>query len=90
VLDVLVGLQASNPDVQMVHAEIYVDPEAALSTGNTTAQGADLGAFTEAVQAYQLPFEPVLYLARSDGVIDTRLDVIFDATEVSAALARLS
>ncbi len=76
VLDVLLAQRAAFPTVQMVHAEVYTD-----TTIQTT---------TEAVQAYQLPFEPVLYLAGGDGVIRTRLDSIFDGAEVQAALAGLA
>ena len=72
----------------MVHAEIYKDPERALSSSATatTGSGADLGEVTEAVTAYELPFEPVLYAAGSDGVIRARLDSIYDGTELGAVL----
>jgi hypothetical protein len=45
---------------------------------------------TEAVKAYELPFEPVLYVAGADGVIRARLDSIYDGTELGAVLAGLS
>ena len=38
------------------------------------------------MQAYHLTFEPVLYLAGADGVIQTRLDSIFDTNELRDAL----
>ncbi len=76
VLDVLLGQQSEFGDrVQMVHAEVYTDSTLA----NTT----------EAVQDYRLSFEPVLYLAGADGVIQTRLDSIFDETELRGALSAL-
>jgi hypothetical protein len=92
VLDVLLAQREQYPDVVMVHAEIYKDPEQALSSSATatTGSGADLGEVTEAVTAYELPFEPVLYAAGSDGVIRARLDSIYDGTELGAVLAELS
>jgi hypothetical protein len=92
VLDVLLGQRDQHPDVVMVHAEIYKDPERALSSSATATSGggADLGEVTEAVQAYELPFEPVLYAAGADGVIRARLDSIYDGTELGAVLAGLS
>jgi len=76
VLDVLVGEREAFADITMVHAEVYTD-----TTIETTSP---------AVDAYQLPFEPVLYLAGADGVIRQRIDSIFDAAEVRAALSQLS
>ncbi len=92
VLDVLLAQRDLHPDVVMVHAEIYKDPERALSSSATatTGSGADLGEVTEAVKAYELPFEPVLYAAGADGVIRARLDSIYDGTELGAVLAELS
>ena len=76
VLDVLLSQESEFGDrVQMVHAEVYTDSTLA----NTT----------EAVQDYRLSFEPVLYLASADGVIHTRLDSIFDETELRGALNAL-
>jgi hypothetical protein len=76
VLDVLLSQESEFGDrVQMVHAEVYTDSTLA----NTT----------EAVQDYRLSFEPVLYLAGADGVIQTRLDSIFDANELHDALNAL-
>ena len=60
-----------------------------MSSGSTTAQGADLGDVTPVVKAYNLPFEPVLYLAKPGGTIATRLDDIYDTTELKAALTAL-
>jgi hypothetical protein len=90
VLDILLAQRQAFPAVTMVHAEIYTDPEQALSSGNTTSAGASLGTTTEIVQTYQLPFEPLLYLANSDGTIASRLDNLYDATELQAALGTLS
>jgi hypothetical protein len=61
----------------MVHAEVYKNPEKSLDE------------LTEAVDAYQLTYEPVLFLAGADGVIRTRLDNLWDEVEVGAALQAL-
>lgn len=58
-----------------IHADIYTD-----SSATTVAP---------AVRAYMLDFEPVLYVTRNDGTIDTRLDSVFEAEEIEAALARV-
>jgi hypothetical protein len=56
----------------MVHAEVYTD-----TTATTT---------TPAVNSYHLPFEPVLFVTDTSGVIVERLDSIWDAAELSTAL----
>jgi hypothetical protein len=77
VLDVVLKrLQAFPKKISAVHAEVYTD-----SSLNTT---------TEAVNSYQLTFEPVLFLAGADGVIKERLDSIFDGDELDGALQRLT
>jgi hypothetical protein len=73
VLDVLLKQRAG--DVTMIHAEVYTD-----STLKTP---------TPAIEQMGLDFEPCLFLAKADGTIVERLDVIFDSDEVSEALARL-
>lgn len=82
VLDVLLSQEGEFPDVAMVHAEVYKNPEASDNLAD-----ADLA---PVVDAYQLSYEPVLFLANSDGTIATRLDTIYDETEVREALAQLT
>jgi hypothetical protein len=82
VLDVLLGQEHAFPDVQMVHAEVYKNPTAVDNIAD-----ADLA---PVIDAYHLSYEPVLFLANADGTIATRLDTIFDKTEVEAALRTLS
>jgi hypothetical protein len=59
--------------VTFIHAEIYTN-----LSGQTT---------TPAVQAYNLQHEPMLYLADATGHVVTRIDNLYDRTEVAAALA---
>jgi hypothetical protein len=59
----------------MVHADVYTD-----STATTT---------TPAVSAYQMTFEPCLWVADNSGTIVERLDFVFDEGELAAAIARV-
>ncbi|MGH9244141.1 MAG: hypothetical protein ACRD29_07455 [Acidimicrobiales bacterium] len=80
VLDVLLAQQAAFPDVRMVHAEVWAQPEAE-PVPQTVAP---------VVAAYGLTYEPVLFLANRDGTIGARLDNIFDTTELVTALTELA
>jgi hypothetical protein len=77
VLDLVMEQSAATPGVQVVHAEVYVNP----------AGGADPAAkgLTDAVTAYGLSFEPSLFVARADGTIVARLDNVFDRAELAQA-----
>ena len=72
-LEVLVKSHARLGDaVVMVHADVYSD-----AAGTTVAP---------AVNALGLEYEPVLYLAKADGIVKDRLDVIWDQAELDARL----
>ena len=58
-----------------VHADVYADEGATR--------------IAPAVSAYKLGYEPVLYVTRGDGVVDTRLDAVFSGDEILDALARV-
>jgi hypothetical protein len=60
--------------VTMVHAEVYTD-----TTATTVAP---------AVRACGLDFEPALFVTDGTGRIVERLDAVFDAPEIRAAIAR--
>lgn len=75
-LDVMVSVRDQYPSVVFVHAEVYADDSA------TTV--------APAVKALELTFEPVLFLIDASGVVVDRLDVIFDATELTEALDALT
>jgi hypothetical protein len=73
VLDLLLAEREVRGDaISMVHAEIYTD-----DTITTVAP---------AVGAYNLDFEPVLFVADSSGTLVERLDAIWDGAELQAAL----
>jgi len=82
VLDILLTQQAAFPDITMVHAEVYKNPEAVDNVAE-----ADLA---PVINGYHLGYEPVLFLANPDGTIAVRLDTIFDESEVAEALAALT
>jgi hypothetical protein len=72
VLDLLLDEQDSRPDMSMVHAEVYTDDT--------------IEVVAPAVTAYSLNFEPVLFVADASGTLVARLDSIWDAAELTAAL----
>ena len=60
--------------ITYIHAEVWKD--------DTFEQSAPI------LQTYGLEFEPCLFVVNGDGTIVERLDVIFDADDVAAALAK--
>jgi hypothetical protein len=78
VLDVLLAVASDHPDVQLLHAEVYADPQESLDVRAPVVD--DLG----------LTFEPCLVLVGGDGLVAERLDTIFDEVEVDEALSRLA
>lgn len=77
VLDLVAEQAPLVPGLQVVHAEVYVDPAAG---GDPAAAG-----LTDAVGAYGLSFEPSLFVARPDGTVVARLDNVVDRTELGQA-----
>jgi len=76
VLDLLVGQQSAfGAKVAMVHAEVYTDDSI-----NATAPVLD---------AYNMSWEPCLFLADASGTIVNRLDNVWDTNELQAALTKL-
>lgn len=76
-LDALISLSKStSDDVVFVHADVYTD-----DTAENVAP---------AVKAYNLTFEPSLFITDASGTLRSRLDAIFDVDEVSEALSALA
>jgi hypothetical protein len=77
ILDNLLAAHARLGDqVTMVHADVYTD-----STATVTAP---------AVDAYNMTFEPCLWIADATGTIVERLDFVFDEGEIDNALAQVA
>lgn len=55
-----------------VHADVYADSTASVAA--------------PAVRAYELTYEPILFVTDADGILRTRLDIVYDAAELAAAL----
>ena len=73
-LDALIELSKStDDDVVFVHADVYSDD---------SAQNV-----APAVKAYNLTFEPSLFITDSKGTLRQRLDAIFDVDEVRDVLS---
>jgi hypothetical protein len=74
VLELLERVVGTHGDkVNVIHAEVYTD-----DTLQTT---------TPAVQELGLDYEPALFVVDAEGTLRHRLDVVYDADELSAALA---
>lgn len=80
VLDLLMEQAPSGANV--VHAEVYADAKATGDILRSTP--------TEAVTAYNLTFEPSLLVIDAAGLVVDRLDFLYDASELRAALAKLT
>lgn len=78
VVDLLIDAAADRDDLDVIHAEVYVDPSEFASGGFP-----DL---TPIVQATNLPFEPALFVLDGRGVVQARVDTTFDRSELADAL----
>ena len=78
VLEMLVDAAPTLSRFQIVHAEVYVEPNKKTSGAPKT---------TEAVSTYGLEYEPTLFVADAGSIVQARLDFSWDRTELDAALA---
>ncbi|MDW3220625.1 MAG: hypothetical protein R8F63_18615 [Acidimicrobiales bacterium] len=83
VIELLIEVAAERDDLHVIHAEVYVDAQAAVNDGTFPGPTVDI------VNEWQLPFEPVLIAARADGTIVRRLDATYDRSELDETLALL-
>jgi hypothetical protein len=81
VLELLLSERANFPNIRMVHAEVYDDPQ-------EFASGKPNPRTTAAVKTYGMTFEPSLVVANADGIVMSRLDFTWDRAELRAALQR--
>lgn len=81
VVDLLIDEAPSRPDIDFIHAEVYIDPSV-FETGKFPET-------TPAVNINELPFEPVLYVADADATIVSTLSTIWDRSELKDALTAI-
>ena len=76
VLDLLIDEAGDRTDLNVIHAEVYINPSD-FATGGFPE-------LTPAVNAMALPFEPAIFVAAADNSIRARLDTTFDRSELRA------
>jgi hypothetical protein len=79
VLDNLMAVTEGRTDLTVLHNEVYRDPKKVTDLAD--AQGSPVTA------AYNLTFEPVLYVTDASGIIKARADVVVDRSEMAELLA---
>jgi hypothetical protein len=79
VLDVLLAVRPSAPDITCIHAEVY-------TSGAAAAEDIQSAKLTEAVEQLGLTYEPALFVIGSDGKLAARLDNIYDQAELKRTL----
>ncbi len=85
VVETMIEAAAVVDDVDIVHAEVYANPDEV--DGNFADPAIRLA---PAVLATRLTFEPALFLVGSDGVLVERIDNVFDVDEAVDALRALT
>ncbi len=85
VVETLIAASAEVDGVDLVHAEVYANPDEV--DGNFADPAIRLA---PAVLAVGLTFEPSLFLVDSNGVLAERIDNVFDVVEAVDALRSLS
>jgi hypothetical protein len=78
-LELLLDAREGHDAVRFVHAEVYLDATDTSGFARTT----------DVVQAFGLDFEPALFLTDRRGIIQQRLDHVYDRSELDEALRRL-
>ncbi len=79
-VELLIEAQQDFPEITVIHAEVYADPQVNVPP---------TGSLTEAITTLALDFEPSLFLVGSDGNIAEALHFAFDRDEIRGALAAL-
>ena len=77
-LDMFVEAAGSNDGAAFVHAEVYKDADAVDSIVNAEP--------SSAMKQLNLTYEPVLFVTDATGSITSRLDTVWDESELEAAL----
>jgi hypothetical protein len=82
VLDLLVEEAGSLEGIDVIHNEVYANPDAVPSIDQATQ--------APLVQAYSMVFEPCLFVVDRSGTLVRRLDTIYDRVELRQAIKTLS
>jgi len=77
----LTAVSGKESTMNILHAEVYSDPEKITDTGNLQ----DL--LAPVILEYGMDFEPSLVIADGNGVVVSRLDYTFDQVELENALS---
>lgn len=84
-LEILIDLLEDNSEsLNVIHAEVYVNPEEIAKTSNITEL------LSPAVKDYGMTFEPSLITTNSENIVTARLDYTFDKSEMKTALSTIS
>jgi hypothetical protein len=81
VLDLLVDAMSTRTDVDVIHNEVYANPDAVPTIEQATQ--------APLVQAYSMVFEPCLFAVDAGGTLVRRLDTIYDRTELRDAVSAI-
>ena len=79
VLDMLVEAVGSRTDIAVLHNEVYKNPKDVRDLNDA--------ALAQVPQAYDLRFEPVLFVTNAAGTVVARADITVDRTEMAELLA---
>jgi hypothetical protein len=82
VLDILMEEATGLDGIDVIHAEVYANPDAVASIAEATQ--------APLVQAYSMVFEPCLFVADASGTLVRRLDTIYDRVELRDAISAVS
>jgi hypothetical protein len=83
VLDIFEAASADRADITFIHVEVFASAEEVEEAGPEAS-------LAPAVEAWELPFEPCLFLVAADGTLQRRLDVIYDEVELADGLDELA
>ena len=82
VIETVLGITNEFEGVQFIHGEVYSNTDEV--NGNFSDPNIEIAQY---LRDLGLDFEPVLYVVNANGVLVERLDNIFDATELRAAVS---
>ncbi len=83
-LEILINLLGENPDFNVIHAEVYTNPEKISESSNLREL------LSPVINDYGMTFEPSFITANSQNKLTARLDYAFDKREMEAALSTIS